>query len=394
MVGHQLGEEWLNNSAMLTEALCQNMPSTNDVWILSPILPTDTLTTSSGVLALGAKHQSFCFHSNCDPDRFSQLNQDFLNLAFPRFLGQLSPSVVHFVDPHLIGLELIWVVRNSLPNAKIIISLSDASAFCVLNGLLLKKDGQLCDGPSVAACKACKPSFDADSHFLKLNWLNSAFRLATSITTQKSRFKNVLLENEFPAYHLELVPKVDAAWHEADASSAVSSQSTKRFAYFGPVCGEGMRLISEAVRMLSGESACSVDVYPTDSHASQFNLHVDKYREHVGLFIQTSWSRADFNCYLSNYCAVLLPTGESSQALHWAESALDSGVTLIRSHRLTGLNGNNHSAAIAFLEGAAISLVAAMKKASASVERKNLVTATATGQGSNSVERLYQEVCS
>lgn len=396
LFGHQMNGGSPSKSVLLTTSIRDNIPEGAELWTLSPVTISSATEQVSSVLSRGPEERSFLFQSSYEVKGFSQLNQEFLNVAFPRFLAHLSPGIVHFVDPHLIGLELIWIVRNTLPSTKIVVSLSDASSLCILNGLLLKSDGQLCDGPSVASCKACDNTFNPDSHFLKLNLVDSAFQLVSTITAPKSRLAKVLMEKKLHSQPLEFRPFVKSSTYPTFGHAEPDAlKSTKRFAYFGPVCGQGMHLLVEAMRSMSSETCYSIDVYPTDSGESKFEHSLKKFGNQPGLFIQTAWSQADFHFYLSDYCATILPSSESPDALHWAETSLELGLKLIRSHRLVGLDGPIPTLAIPFLEGSSMSLVAAMKNAAHRDNVNNVLPRIATDLDSKSdaLQRLYAEVC-
>ncbi|MEI8641050.1 hypothetical protein P4S68_07810 [Pseudoalteromonas sp. Hal099] len=71
---------------------------------------------------------------------------------FKLLLESFKPTVVHFHHYIHMGLEMIQQVKNSLPDAKIIVTLHEYLAICGNNGQMVKP------GPQMKLCYKAAPS--------------------------------------------------------------------------------------------------------------------------------------------------------------------------------------------------------------------------------------------
>ncbi len=100
--------------------------------------------------------------------------QDFKSL-----LEQYQPTVVHFHHDIHMGLELIKQVKNSLPTARIILTLHEYLAICANNGQMLKPGNlmKLCYKSAPSDCANCFPDKSASDFFLREKYIKSVFKL-------------------------------------------------------------------------------------------------------------------------------------------------------------------------------------------------------------------------
>lgn len=359
IIGPCSGHEQNQKSVLLTQTLMDVLKDQPNTWLLSPkATPRGHMEAS---LTLGEHRQMVCFDSTVDPQSFSQLNQEFLTNAFPKLLRQLKPGLVHFVDPHLLGLELLWIVRKTWPASTMVASFSDASALCELNGLLVNTKGKLCSGPSISACQACKPELSTAQGFLRQDLLRSALQLLHVVTGAHQRFSTALEGLGARVHSASLSPTLQKDAAVQGHAPKQAKPEAAPVAYFGPVTGEGLRLIVEAARLASPTQG--IHIYPTDLDGTDADRLLDKYRQVDGISIQSNWEHANFSAYLQQYTAVILPDAGSAEALHWAEAALAYGAHLILPSGLLGLDPERPNQLIGFLSGSAMSLSSAIHEA-------------------------------
>lgn len=80
---------------------------------------------------------------------------------FARFLALLNPQAVHLHHLYDLGAELPAVIRRTLPDARILLSLHDFHLPCHRDGLMVTGEGALCDAAGPKACAACCPGLSA-----------------------------------------------------------------------------------------------------------------------------------------------------------------------------------------------------------------------------------------
>ncbi|EKE70292.1 glycosyltransferase [Oceanibaculum indicum] len=96
-------------------------------------------------------------------DRFllSQRDRRHFLTDFTRFLALLNPQAVHLHHLYDLGAEIVAVIRRTLPDARIILSLHDFHLPCHRDGLMVTGEGALCETAQPKACAACCPGLSA-----------------------------------------------------------------------------------------------------------------------------------------------------------------------------------------------------------------------------------------
>jgi len=70
-------------------------------------------------------------------------------------LAQHNFALIHLHHYLHVGLDLVFALRRWFPQAPLVLTLHDYWGPCAYEGRLLRRDGQLCDGPRPAACDQC-----------------------------------------------------------------------------------------------------------------------------------------------------------------------------------------------------------------------------------------------
>ena len=96
-------------------------------------------------------------------DRFllSQRDRRHYLPELARYLVLLNPQAVHLHHLYDLGAEILSVIRRTLPDARILLSLHDFHLPCHRDGLMLTGAGALCEMANPKACAACCPGLSA-----------------------------------------------------------------------------------------------------------------------------------------------------------------------------------------------------------------------------------------
>nr|WP_277608499.1 glycosyltransferase family 4 protein [Microbulbifer elongatus] len=110
---------------------------------------------------------------------FQSGNKRHVWQEFRALLKRYRPSVVHFHHYIHMGLELIREVKNTLPGARIILTLHEYLAICANNGQMVKpgKQMKLCYKSSPTDCAQCFPDRSPSDFFLREKYIKSIFDL-------------------------------------------------------------------------------------------------------------------------------------------------------------------------------------------------------------------------
>lgn len=108
-------------------------------------------------LRQGAR-ETFFWADDYDHGLLSNRATDDLSGAFRRYLLDLRPEIVHFHHFIGLGVEALWEVRRTLPDAVIVVTFHEYLSICMHHGQMVKtQKKRLCSRASPAECHACFP---------------------------------------------------------------------------------------------------------------------------------------------------------------------------------------------------------------------------------------------
>jgi glycosyltransferase involved in cell wall biosynthesis len=110
---------------------------------------------------------------------------DWLNLTVRRkslytsylkhFLASHEPDVVHVQNILYLGLDLLSLIKRTLPNASIVYTLHDYRPICHRDGVMVRTlhDEELCDHYSPRRCNECFPEIDPADFFMRKRFIEA-----------------------------------------------------------------------------------------------------------------------------------------------------------------------------------------------------------------------------
>lgn len=186
-----------------------------------------------------------------DPMLFANTDPNF-PAALVDLLLFLKPDVVHFHHFVGIGVEAIAIVRKTLPNAQIILTLHEYYLICNHFGQMVTRPNlELCYASSPLACHSCFPEHSPQTFFLRNLWLKR-YLSAVDLFIAPSRF----LRDRFVAWGLssELMrimenPLPPAPTRQVELSG--KERAWSRIGYFGQISElKGLNILFAAARLL------------------------------------------------------------------------------------------------------------------------------------------------
>jgi len=195
-------------------------------------------------------------------DRFMMSRLDARTWApqLRRTLAAIKPDVVHFHSLDRLGIETLAVVRDAVPQARIVVTLHDYQLICANDGLMLTTtEGARCGGASPDRCRRCFPTQSAERFALRRAYLMANLAHVDTFIAP-SRF----LRDKFVAWGLEpqriLVVRNATAETENRASPTLAqpeadpSRRRNRFAFFGAIAShKGVFVLLDAAKRLASQ---------------------------------------------------------------------------------------------------------------------------------------------
>jgi glycosyltransferase involved in cell wall biosynthesis len=184
----------------------------------------------------------------------SQIDMHGVVPEFSELLRTLRPDVVHFHHILLMGVEMIFLVKRILPQAKIVASLHDYYSICANDGLMLTtSDKRLCQKATPDACHRCFPHLHQEQFVLRERHLKTHFALVDRFISPSEFLRQRYIDWGIDADRIEVVRNARPAII-ADLPTSRPAQTRKRntFAYMGNINpNKGVLVLLEATRLLA-----------------------------------------------------------------------------------------------------------------------------------------------
>jgi glycosyltransferase involved in cell wall biosynthesis len=223
---------------------------------------------------------------------FSKIRSESLWVHFRELLLQMKPDVIHLHHYLFLGLEMLSVIRNTLPECKIILTLHEFLAICYHNGQMLKTNGKLCYKSSSRDCHACFPEKSPGDFFLREHYVKKSFEKVDHFVSPseflKSRYvewglaedKISVIENGQPLPELSIGKKLSSGQSEQKGEVVTNRKSSKvKFAFFGQVNPfKGVNILLRALEHLPKNVRKRVVV---DIHGANLDLQSEDFKSSV-----------------------------------------------------------------------------------------------------------------
>ena len=173
--------------------------------------------------------------------------------AYVEFLKLIRPDVVHFHHFLTLGIDLLTITRQTLPNARIVFTFHEFLAICAADGQMVRRtDKSLCTNASPVRCHQCLPDLSPDFFFLREMWMKKHLDVVDAFTTP-TRF----MVKHFARWGIDPDRITVVSNGQRDYSGgevfAEDRDRRNRFGFFGQlVDNKGVHVILEAVEHLRG----------------------------------------------------------------------------------------------------------------------------------------------
>ncbi len=173
--------------------------------------------------------------------------------SYIEFLNLVRPDVVHFHHFLTLGIDLLTITRQTLPDARIVFTFHEFLAICAADGQMLRRtDKSLCTSASSVRCHQCLPELSPDFFFLREMWMKKHFE-AVDVFTTPTRF----MVDHYVKWGLDPARIEVVSNGQRDYSGGVAPLEERdqrnRFGFFGQlVDNKGVHVVLEAVELLRG----------------------------------------------------------------------------------------------------------------------------------------------
>ena len=188
-----------------------------------------------------------------------------LHEALTPFLKKLAPDIVHIHHTLRFGMDIIRLVRDTLPAAKIMYSLHDYLPICHRDGMMVKTDGRLCEGASVAACNTCFPDISEKLFAMREGMIKTYFTLVDHFIAPSHFLAQRYREWGINAQQISVIANGHLVKQEAGKPSQAVAKKTQpptRFAYFGQISPyKGVMTLLQAAALLKNKGSKAAQLH-------------------------------------------------------------------------------------------------------------------------------------
>lgn len=186
-----------------------------------------------------------------DYDHFQVSNRATGDLtgAFRRYLLDLRPDVVHFHHFIGLGVEALWEVRRTLPDARIVVTFHEYLSICVRHGQMVKtQKNRLCSRASPAECHGCFPELSAARIFERELFLKNHLALADAYVSPSHFLIDRYVKWGLPAERFSMLENGIDTEAVAPPRPLPAGGRRARFGFFGQVTEfKGLQVLLDAV---------------------------------------------------------------------------------------------------------------------------------------------------
>ena len=169
-------------------------------------------------------------------DYFTQSSRSPLLLSheFTRLLKDLSPEVVHVHHTLRFGVEVLKVVKDTLPGAKLVHTLHEYIPICHRDGMMVRTvNEELCGEASPKRCHECFPEHSEARFAMREDYIKSYFSHVDRFIAPSEFLKQRYVAWGLPAEKITVIKNGNLPATIQPERSKGSERN--RFAYFGQI---------------------------------------------------------------------------------------------------------------------------------------------------------------
>ncbi len=182
--------------------------------------------------------------------------------AFTEFLNEVKPDVIHFHHYIHLGLELLLVARQTLPNATIALTLHEYIAMCYRDGQMIKTTGnRLCFSSNPLDCSRCFTDRNPTEFFLRERYVKRFFAEVDFFVVPSKFLRDRYIQWGLPESKMVLLPYGTELHTLARAEEESTNELPNTFGFYGQINNyKGLDVIVDAVSVMTEKERSRIHV--------------------------------------------------------------------------------------------------------------------------------------
>jgi glycosyltransferase involved in cell wall biosynthesis len=209
--------------------------------------------------------------------------------AFTELLTDLSPSVVHFHHYMNVGVEAFWLVRRTLPDAKIVVTLHEYLAICNHHGQMVTHPNRsLCYQATPSKCVECFRELDVSDFFLRKRYIEHFFGFVDHFVSPSAFLAERYVAWGLPESKIMVIENVVvSAKPNRELPPVVDASGPLRIGFFGQFSFlKGANVMFDAAQILDKEECRDITFEVFGDYRNQpleFQKELEERLDSVGL---------------------------------------------------------------------------------------------------------------
>ena len=226
------------------------------------------------------------FHTSIG-DWFNLASVESRHMAenFADLLNRYQPTVVHFHHYAHMGIEMLKIVKDTLPNTKILFTLHEYMAICFNNGQMVKNNStKLCYESNPVDCAMCFPEKSSADFFMRKQYIQSMFTYVDKFISPSNFLIDRYEAWGIPAEKMIMIENGQPASHGTEPRPLAKGEKRGRFAFFGQINPfKGVDVILEAFAALPEKIQKQVHL---DIHGANLHLQEIAFQEKIAALLE------------------------------------------------------------------------------------------------------------
>ncbi len=213
---------------------------------------------------------------------------------FRHLLERYRPTVVHFHHFLQLGLEMIREVRNTVPDARIILTFHEYLAICANNGQMVTTDGnRLCYRASPSDCARCFPERSSGEFFLREFYIKSILGLVDQFVSPSRFLMERYVSWGMPPEKFSIIENGQPEMERIPARPVLEGEMRGRVGFFGQINPyKGIDILLDAFKALPLRFRSQLHL---GIHGANLDLWTDAFKQHVETLLEQLKDTATFH---------------------------------------------------------------------------------------------------
>ncbi len=197
-------------------------------------------------------------------------------------LRKLNPTIIYAHHYLHLGLEYFRVIKQELPNSRLILTLHEYMAICHQHGQMVKRgSNQLCTRESLDDCNRCFPEFSREQFWMRKKFIKDHFEFVDHFVSPSQFLKQRYIDWGIPEEKISVIENGQETFSKLPPRALEPGQHRNRFGFFGQINPfKGIDLLLESIHSIPKKKRKNIIV---EIHGANLEHQNDEFKKKIHL---------------------------------------------------------------------------------------------------------------